>query len=187
MRAYSVEIALGIERGKLDQDGLRKLHGFLELRAQPLALAELPVRLENLPRHFRSDLVTAAAVDDEGAWRKVTACVSTPRKDNECMSVRLTVRLDHLSAARAAEDDGASTFLHGGVGVLVVLLLCQIGQVPLGPSSATHGELTESERHAVGVATNLDEDSAVPTKLTSDGGLEGAVILRLRETVEIDC
>ena len=67
LNTYGVEVALGIKRGKLDEDGLGKLHGFLEVGVQQLAAAELPVGLEDRPGNARSDLTAVAAVDDEGA------------------------------------------------------------------------------------------------------------------------
>jgi hypothetical protein len=66
MEAYRVEIALGIELGELDEDRGGEAHGFTHLGAEQLALAELTVRLQDLPGGVDGDLVTAATVDDEG-------------------------------------------------------------------------------------------------------------------------
>ena len=42
-----------------------------------------------------------------------------PESDEE--KATLTIGLDHLGPARAAEDHDASTLLHGDLGVLVIL------------------------------------------------------------------
>ena len=65
--AYRVEIALGIELGELDQDGRGQTQDRLDLRGEQLALAELPVQLENIPGLIDGNVVAKAAINDEGA------------------------------------------------------------------------------------------------------------------------
>ena len=65
--AYRVEIALGIKPGELDQDGRGQTQDRLDLRGEQLALAELPVQLEDIPGFVDGDVVAKAAVNDEGA------------------------------------------------------------------------------------------------------------------------
>jgi hypothetical protein len=68
--AYRVEIALGIKLGELDQDRRGQTQDRLDLRGEQLALAELPVQLEDVPGLVDGDVVAKAAVNNEGAYRK---------------------------------------------------------------------------------------------------------------------
>ena len=65
--AYRVEIALGIKLGELDKNGRGQTQDRLDLRGEQLALAKLPVQLENIPGLIDGNVVAKAAINDEGA------------------------------------------------------------------------------------------------------------------------
>ena len=187
--AYRVEVALGIELGELDENRGGKAHGFAHLGAEQLALAELTVRLQDLPGGVDGDLVTAAAVDDEGPWWGKDKPWISEGSEQRGVAV-LTVGLDHLGAARTAKNHDASTLVDGDLGIIVILF-CVRKVKSMRRSRITHGILGKSIRHAgdtsLDLAADLDEDSAELAELASNSGFEGAVVLGLGKTVGFNC
>lgn len=136
---YSVQIAGRVEHGELDQDSGRVAQSVTQLRVQELALAQLAESLQNSLSLINGDGSTGLLLNDEGA-----------------------VGLDHLSATRAAKDDGTPALLESLLSLSVA------------------GELDKGERHVVRIAPNLDPALAILEKLTVNSSLEGDVVLGLR-------
>lgn len=137
---YSVQIAGRVEHGELDQDSGRVAQSVTQLRVQELALAQLAESLQNSLSLINGDGSAGLLLNDKGA-----------------------VGLDHLSATRAAKDDGTSALLESLLSLSVA------------------GELNKGERHVVRIAANLDPALAILEKLTVNSSLESDVVLGLRQ------
>lgn len=137
---YSVQIASRVEHGELDQDSGRVAQSVAQLRVQELTLAQLAESLQNSLSLINGDGSAGLLLNDKGA-----------------------VGLDHLSATRAAKDNGTPALLESLLSLRVA------------------GELDKGERHVVRVAANLDPALAILEKLTVNSSLESNVVLGLRQ------
>jgi hypothetical protein len=108
-------------------------------------------------------------------------------EERRIYKVQLTVGLDHLSTARTTTDKSALALPHGELGILILLfILLAMSRIICMTRSDTYCVLAKGERHAVGIATNLNKDSAVLAELANNADFEGAIVLGFRKTKNND-